>query len=106
MPVAPSDLADPREIAATNQVEQKVVALDEASGAACVHLTSERPLLAFVAPDGDARERHPVLEIHPYATTFLLDLTQTMLAPVAGIQLRQVVAQAATSAATPSLSAS
>ncbi len=99
MPRIPSDLNDPGEIAATNEIEQQLVALDQPTRAAGFDVATECPIAAVVAGDSDARKRNPVFQIDADTAALFLDITKPRVAASARIEICQMIAKASTTAA-------
>src|SRR5262249_36098772 len=100
MPLLPADRADVRQIAAADQVEQEIVALDQAARTARLDLTLQRPAVAFVLHHPDAGQRDAVLAVGARrAPALLVDLRQRRAAVAARLQLREVLTDAAAAAA-------
>ena len=97
MPVLPAEIDDVCQIAATDEVEQQIVTLDQPSRTAGFHFIAKHQTITFISNQLDTGQRYAILQVHSYKSARLFDLIETLaLGP--GHKPRQMIAQAATSA--------
>ena len=102
MPVFPAEVADAREVATLDEIEEQIVTFDETARTAILKDLAECRTIIRVFVDADTRERNATENIDPNVAARFFDLAQVRAIAV-GFPVGEVVADAAAAATLLSL---